>query len=98
MVVVVVECGIDVIIGDLWDWKLKFDIDVVVSNVVLYWVFEYFDLLVWWVDELVLGLWIVVQIFGNFEMLLYVVVWVLVCCELYVKLMCDIFFCVGVVV
>lgn len=98
MVVVVVECGIDVIIGDLWDWKLKFDIDVVVSNVVLYCVFEYFDLLVWWVDELVLGLWIVVQIFGNFEMLLYVVVWVLVCCELYVKLMCDIFFCVGVVV
>ena len=98
MVAAAKQRGVDAVLADLRDWKPKPDTDVVISNAALHWVPEHADLLVRWARELDPGVWIGVQMPGNFESPSYAAVRTLARREPYAKTLRDIPFRVGAVV
>jgi trans-aconitate 2-methyltransferase len=58
--------GIDLHVGDVTQWRIPTDCDVVVSNAVLQWVPTHRELLRRWAAALPTGGWLAVQVPGNF--------------------------------
>jgi trans-aconitate 2-methyltransferase len=54
-------------VGDVRDFKPDRPVDVIISNAVLQWVPEHFDLLPRWADNLAPGGWLAFQLPGNFD-------------------------------
>jgi trans-aconitate 2-methyltransferase len=54
-------------LGDLREWQPERPVDVIVSNAVLQWVPDHFDLLSRWAEALAPGGWLAFQMPGNFD-------------------------------
>jgi trans-aconitate 2-methyltransferase len=58
--------GVSLSVGDVRDWAMPADTDVVVSNATLQWIPEHTDLLRRWARDLPAGGWLAWQVPGNF--------------------------------
>jgi trans-aconitate 2-methyltransferase len=59
--------GVSLTVGDVRDWTMPADADVVVSNATLQWIPRHSDLLRRWARDLPAGGWLAWQVPGNFD-------------------------------
>src|SRR2546423_11437059 len=59
--------GVSLTVGDVRDWTMPVDADVVVSNATLQWIPQHSDLLRRWARNLAADGWLAWQVPGNFD-------------------------------